>query len=250
MSSCLLQKHQALIAIANNQNCTASSLEDGGVSMHTLPETASFSNVDALARATNSPTYIGTSEGALMFSAHLERAGGGEKKEEAEEEEEEEERRPKKRRRANDHGAGDASEAESEDARKIAAARSRLQKSVPELQGDELDVAQKVLTKLVGELRGPAGEVVVQSTAMLAKKLAPDDERQRVVVAARLNAGVAMRIDALRACMGTCWADGLLTTLPTLHGIGSIELPLSEEARAASQFGNAAVLLVTSVTAK
>jgi hypothetical protein len=247
MSTRQQQEHQALVAVANNQNCTASSLEDGGVSMHTLPETASFSNVDALARATNAPTYIGTSEGALVFSAHLERAGVGEKKEE---EEEEEECRPKKRRRANGHGTGDASETESEDARKIAAARSRLEKSVPELQRDELDVAQKVLTKLVGELRGPAGEVVVQSTAMLAKKLAPDDERQRVVVAARLNAGVAMRIDALRACMGTCWADGLLTTLPTLHGIGSIELPLSEEARAASQFGNAAVLLVTSVTAK
>lgn len=248
MSSTLLQEHQALAAVANKQNCTASSLEDGGVSMHTLPETASFSNVDALARATNAPTYIGTSEGDLVFSAHLERAGGGEKKEEGEEEEEE--CRPKKRRRANGHGTGGAGEAESEDARNIAAARSRLEKSVLELQSDELDAAQKVLTKLVAELRGPAGEVVVQSTAMLAKKLAPDDERQRVVVAARLNAGVAMRIEALRACMGPCWADGLLTTLPTLHGIGSIELPLSEEARAASQFGNATVLLVTSVTAK
>jgi len=248
MSSTLLQEHQALVAVANNQNCTASCLGDGGVSMHTLPETASFSNVDALALATESPTYIGTSEGELVFSAHLEREGGGEKKEGGEDEEEE--CRPKKRRRASGNGTGDAREEGSEDARKIAAARSRLEKSVPELQSAELDVAQKVLTKLVGELRGPAGEVVVQSTAMLAKKLAPDDERQRVVVAARLNAGVAMRIDALRACMGACWADGLLTTLPTLHGIGSIELPLSEEARAASQFGNAAVLLVTSVTAK
>ena len=244
MLSTLLQEHQALTAVANKQNCTASSLEGGGVSMHTLPETVSFSNVDALARATNAPTYIGTSEGDLVFSAHLERAEGGEK------EEEEEECRPKKRRRANGHGTGDAGEAESEDARNIAAARSRLEKSVLELQSDELDAAQKVLTKLVAELRGPAGEVVVQSTAMLAKKLAPDDERQRVVVAARLNAGVAMRIEALRACMGPCWADGLLTTLPTLHGIGSIELPLSEEARAASQFGNATVLLVTSVTTK
>ena len=44
----------------------------------------------------------------------------------------------------------------------------------------------------------------MQSTAMLAKKLAPDDVRQRVVIAARLNAGIAMRVDVLRGCLGDC----------------------------------------------
>ena len=112
-----------------------------------------------------------------------------------------------------------------------------------------MDVAQRAITKLVNELRGPSGEIVVQSTAMLAKKLAPDDTRQRVVIAARLNAGIAMRVDALRSCLGACWADGLLTTQPTLHGIGKLELPLSKEAQAASLFGNATILLVTSVAA-
>ena len=216
--------------------------------MHTLPETASFSNVDALASATKAPTYIGTSAGDLVFSAHLAPA-----KDEDEGEDAETEHRPKKRRRGNSNGNINGSITcgeENGDAKKIAEARARLEKSVPELQSDELDVAQKVLTKLANELRGPAGEVVVQSTALLAKKLGPSDSRQRVVVAARLNAGIAIRVDALRNCMGTCWADGLLTTLPTLHGIGSIELPLSEEARAASLFGNATVLLVTSVDAK
>ena len=111
-------------------------------------------------------------------------------------------------------------------------------------------MAQKVITRLVNELRGPAGEVVVQSTAMLAKKLSPSDARARVVVAARLNAGIAMRVDTLRGCLGECWADGLLTTQSTLHGIGKLELPLSEEARAAEAFGNAAILLVTSVATK
>lgn len=238
------EEHRALMVVAMQQNCTRSSLEDCGVSMHTLPETASFSNVDALACATKAPTYIGTSAGDLVFSAHLAPAEG-----EAEGEDGEAEYRPKKRRRSNGNGNNPCGE-ESEDAKKIAEARARLEKSVPELQSDELDVAQKVLTKLANELRGSAGEVVVQSTALLAKKLGPSDARQRVVVAARLNAGIAMRVDALRNCMGACWADGLLTTLPTLHGIGSIELPLSEEARVASLFGNATVLLVTSVDAK
>ena len=181
-----------------------------------------------------------------MFSAHITPAEG-----EGEGEDGEAEHRPKKRRRGNGNGNGNNACADkSEDSQKIAEARARLEKSVPELQSDELDVAQKVLTKLANELRGSAGEVVVQSTALLAKKLGPSDSRQRVVVAARLNAGIAIRVDALRDCMGVCWADGLLTTLPTLHGIGSIELPLSEEARAASLFGNATVLLVTSVDTK
>ena len=246
------EQHKALIAVATQQNCDASSLEDGGVSMHTLPETASFSNVDALARAAKSPAYIGTSAGDLVFSAHL--ASGEDGQNEVDEvnecEGDETEHRPKKRRRRNGNGNGNPAEVKSDDAQKIAAARARLEKTVPELQGDDLNVAQKVLTKLVGELRGSAGEVVVQSTALLAKKLGSGESRQRVVVAARLNAGIAIRVDALRACMGTCWADGLLTTLPTLHGIGSIELPLSEEARAATLFGNKTILLVSSVEAK
>ena len=244
------EQHKALIAVATQQNFHASSLEDGSVSMHTLPETASFSNVDALARAAKSPAYIGTSAGDLVFSAHLASAEDGHKEVDQVNECEggETEHRPKKRRRSNCNG--NPAEVESEDARKIAAARARLEKTVPELHGGDLDVAQKVLTKLVGELRGPVGEVVVQSTALLAKKLGPGESRQRVVVAARLNAGIAIRVDALRTCMGTCWADGLLTTLPTLHGIGSIELPLSEEARAATLFGNKTILLVSSVEAK
>mgnify|MGYP001184350915 CR=1 FL=1 len=241
MASTIAKQHEALVLVATQQNCSASSMEENGVSMHTLPETASFSNVDALARATESQTYIGTLESSLVFSAHLEEA-------EACEEEEQEDDRPKKRRRC--VGNADACKENKESATKIAEARARLEKAVPNLQSDELDVAQKVLTKLVNELRGPAGELVVQSTAILAKKLGPSDTRQRVVVAARLNAGIAMRVEALRNCMGVCWTDGLLTTLPTLHGIGSIELPLSEEARVASQFGNATVLLVTSVSTK
>lgn len=230
----VLEQHQALVVVATQQNCTSSSLEDERVSMHTLPQTASFSNVDSLAGATDAPTYIGTSANDLVFSAHLSREETGE----------EEEHRPKKRRR----GVGD--EAAAHNSREVAAARERLEKSVPELPSDDLNVAQKVITRLANELRGSDGEIVVQSTVMLAKKLGPSDARQRVVIAARLNAGIAMRVDALRNCLSECWADGLLTTQATLHGIGKIELPLSEEARAAESFGNAAILLVTSVGAK
>lgn len=230
MESTVKEQHQALSVVAIQQNCTSSSLEEEGVSMHTLPQTASFSNVDALASATGASSYIGTSASDLVFSAHLTPPA-----------DEGTEERPRKRRRS---VADDSAE---HNEREVAAARARLQKSVPELPSDDLDVAKKVLTKLANELRGPGGEIVVQSTAMLARKLGPSDTHQRVVIAARLNAGIAIRVDALRGCMGECWADGLLTTQPTLHGIGKVELPLSEEARAAESFGNAAILLVTSV---
>ena len=53
----------------------------------------------------------------------------------------------------------------------------------------------------------------------------------------RVNAGIELKVDQLKSCLGVCWKDGLLTTLPTLQGIGKLELPLSEEA-AAAYFGN------------
>lgn len=233
MESGVLKQHQALTTVAVIQNCQTSSLAEGNVSMHTLPQTASFSNVDALLRVVDSgDAYIGTSAGDMVFSVHL-RPEDADAVIEAQ---------PKKRRRT----APDANTERND--REIAAARARLEKSVPELQSAELDMAQRAITRLANELRGPAGEVVVQSTALLAKRLAPDDAHQRVVVAARLNAGIAMRVGVLRDCLGAFWTDGLLTTQPTLHGIGDIELPLSEEARAALRFGNAAILLVTSAT--
>ena len=77
METVVEKQHAALAAVAAKQNCTTSSLVDGRVSMHTLPETASFSNVDALARATDVPTYVGTSASDLVFSAHLETSVAG-----------------------------------------------------------------------------------------------------------------------------------------------------------------------------
>ena len=148
--------------------------------------------------------------------------------------------RPKKRRR----------DTSAEEADRVSNARQGLAKSAPTLPSDELAVAQQVLTKLVLNLRGPNGEIVVQSYAMLSKKLGVDDERARVVVAARLNAGIELKVELLKSCLGVCWKDGLLTTLPTLQGIGKLELPLSEEASAAAFFGNMSLLLVTSVPPK
>ena len=226
--------HTTVATVATAQNCSRSRLTPKNVSVHTLPETTSFSSIAALAGAAARDAYIGTVEKELIFSAHLEPKMG------KDEDSELFESHPAKKRRR----CGNTAE---EEADRVAKARARLAQSVPALASSELDVAQKVVTKLVCNLRGPNGEIVVQSYAILAKKLGVADTGQRVVVAARLNAGIEMNVQLLKNCLGACWEDGLLTTLPTLHGIGKIELPLSDEASAAALFGNAAILLVTSV---
>jgi hypothetical protein len=232
--------HASLVSAANAQHCRRSVLTPGKVSLHTLPETASFANIEALASAAKGAeaVYVATQGKDLVFSARL---GDQEKKKgDGPTEDDEEAHRPKKRRR----------DTSAEEADRVATARLRLSKSAPTLPSDELDAAQQVLTKLVLNLRGPNGEIVVQSYALLSKKLGVDDERARVVVAARLNAGIELKVDLLKSCLGACWKDGLLTTLPTLQGIGKLELPLSEEASAAAFFGNMSLLLVTSVPFK
>jgi hypothetical protein len=230
-------RHASLVAVANAQHCRSSTLTPTNVSLHTLPETASFANVETLASAVKSTSYIATQGKDLVFSVRL---AASEEKEHEEHEDADEEPRPKKRRR----------DTSAEEADRVATARSRLAKSVPTLPSDELDIAQQVLTRLVLNLRGPSGEIVVQSYALLSKKLCVDDDRARVVIAVRLNAGIELKVELLKSCLGSCWNDGLLTTLPTLQGIGKVELPLSEEAAAAAFFGNMSLLLVTSVRPK
>lgn len=247
--------HASLVSVANAQHCRRSVLTPAKVSLHTLPETASFTNIEALASAAKgaTATYVATQGKDLVFSARLDQPARNQErkkdsnKEEAEEakveekdDDDDEASRPKKRRR----------DTSAEEADRVDNARQLLAKSAPALPSDELAVAQQVLTKLVLNLRGPNGEIVVQSYALLSKKLGVDEERARVVVAVRLNAGIELKVEQLKSCLGACWKDGLLTTLPTLQGIGKLELPLSEEASAAAFFGNMSLLLVTSVPPK
>lgn len=263
--------HASLVSVANAQHCRRSVLTPTNVSLHTLPETASFANIEALADAAKgaTATYVATQGKDLVFSARLDqqarsqehprddgncdvdrkeekREGKAKRRDsEADEERDEEDEegvapRPKKRRR----------DTSAEEADRVANARQCLAKSAPTLPSEQLAVAQQILTKLVLNLRGPNGEIVVQSYALLSKKLGVGDERARVVVAVRLNAGIELKVGLLKSCLGVCWQDGLLTTLPTLQGIGKLELPLSEEASAAAFFGNMSLLLVTSVPLK
>ena len=92
--------HTTLVG-AKPPGCGDSELTPRNVSVHTLPQTASFSNIDALATKAKAESYIGTVGQELVFSAHLGAKRGGEKEQE---EEEVESRRPAKRRRSSADG--------------------------------------------------------------------------------------------------------------------------------------------------
>ena len=117
--------HASLVAVANAQHCRSSVLTPSKVSMHTLPETASFSNIEALAntaKAASDAVYVATQGRDLVFSARLALAPKNDSSNaKGDADEDEGAHRPKKRRR----------DTSAEEADRVACARSRLAKSAP-----------------------------------------------------------------------------------------------------------------------
>ena len=251
--------HVVLAEAARSAGCTASKLV-GSVSRHTLPSTASFANLSALHSKTQAGaiaanqatpemavshrTFLATSGTSLIFSARFEKA--------------QQPQQPQslptppllpppllppppstgreKRKRQLCEDQTDA----------VCRARKRLSSaSAPELES-ELETAQAVIEKAIG-LRGPAGEILLQSYAILTRKLKPTDTQPSVVVALRLNSGLAVPILALKRCLGPCWTDGVVSSESAVSGVCDRDLPLTEEGAASMAMGNLPLLIVTSV---
>jgi hypothetical protein len=134
----------------------------------------------------------------------------------------------------------------------------KVQKAVEKLKSsgsfsqDELTIAEAVLTRSVQTLRGANGEVAVQSFALVPKKLAVAERELQavpdsIVIAMRLNSGVAVPLDALKAVLGMCWKDGVLTSQDECCGVSAKDIPHTELGTAAMEHGNHPMLLVTSV---
>ena len=236
--------HGSLSLVARAQGCTDSRLV-GSVSRHTLPSTASFANMSALHQAAKAAvgsngaarTYVATSGSALIFSARFEAAvsttattpspppsvppvvAQGKRKREL----------------CEDQEAG------VDKARRRLAAATNGPSST-----QELDVAQRVVEQVL-RLRGPSGEVLVQSYALLTKKLKPTDESPSVIVAIRMSSGIPVPVAALKRCMGDCWNDGLVSSESSVNGVCDRDLPLTEEGVASMAMGNLPLLIVTSV---
>lgn len=266
--------HAVLAEAARSAGCTASKLV-GSVSRHTLPSTASFANLSVLhskaqagALVANGATpgvvlshrtFLATSGTALIFSARFDQAVTKERLGT------ESDVTPQTSQQSQplatpppppppvvlpprpSTGSGKRKRQLCEDQEDaVSRARKRLSSaSAPELQS-ELETAQVVIEKALG-LRGPAGEVLVQSYALLTRKLKPTDVQPSVVVAMRLNSGLAVPISALKRCLGSCWVDGVVSSERAVSGVCDRDLPLTEEGAASMAMGNLPLLVVTSV---
>lgn len=107
--------------------------------------------------------------------------------------------------------------------------------------------AQQCVASLL-RLRGAGGEAVVESWAVSMRKKGEwgaTQDREALVLAARLTAGVALPLGALCAVVRTC-RDGLLT-LETDKIDQTFNLPLSDQGRAAQESGQRSILLMAAV---
>ena len=231
--------HASLSAVALGKRCTESKLV-GSVSRHTLPSTASFADVSAMLQAAKASagnslaqrSFLATLGSALVFSTSFVEevpltatpppppptAAQGKRKRELYEDQEE----------------------------GVSKARRRLAAASGPASQQELDVAQRVVEQVL-RLRGPSGEVLVQSYALLTKKLKPTDATPSVVVALRMSSGIPVPVGMLKRCMGACWQDGLVSSESSVNGVCDRDLPLTDEGAASMAMGNLPMLIVTSV---
>jgi hypothetical protein len=236
--------HGSLSLVARAQGCTDSRLV-GIVSRHTLPSTASFANMSALHQAAKATvgsggggaarTYVATSGSALVFSARFEATTTATAPSPPPSVPPVVVQGKRKRELCEDQEAG------VDKARRRLAAATHGPSSTR-----ELDVAQRVVEQVL-RLRGPSGEVLVQSYALLTKKLKLTDESPSVIVAIRMSSGIPVPVAALKRCMGECWNDGLVSSESSVNGVCDRDLPLTEEGAASMAMGNLPLLIVTSV---
>lgn len=257
MENLIQSSHEALTTVAQQQGCPRSTLV-GSVSRHELPSTASFANLAALHNTVKHQSstvaqraYVATSGDALVFSSKIDavRASAASTAPAA----------PAApaapEAPTSGSGAGATGRAKrkrellrEDQAEQVSQARKRLSAVSSDAHPiEEFDLAQKVINQLVAGLRGPAGEIAVQSYSMLTRKLKPTDQRASVVIALRISAGIPILVAQLKRCLGPCWIDGVVSSESSVNGVCDRDLPLTEEGTASMEMGNRPMLIVTSV---
>ena len=121
-----------------------------------------------------------------------------------------------------------------------------------------VDVARDVIEQLLRTVKGAHREEVVESCG-LSMAAGPhssassagsggggSSERPRLIIAARLSAGVPMPLLALKRALGPCFKDGMVTTQPESLG-PAYQLPLSAAGKAVEQAGQRSLLLFAAV---
>lgn len=248
--------HLTVSAAAALMRPTMSRLRNG-ISSHSVPGSVSFGLLESFiqqARGALHPhpeerLFLGSIDGDVYMSAHVRAreglgdagaaasAGAG----------------SKRKRRRDD--CGDRAE------QAVSTVRDRV-RGTPDAASmlAAVELARAVIEQVLRNVRGARNEEVVESCGL---SLAPATQltasagggppaggaapgRPRLIIAARLSAGVPMPIMALRAALGDCFADGMITTRPETLG-PSYQLPLSAAGEAVEQAGQRSMLLFAAV---
>lgn len=229
-------KHTQLVSAGSLLRIQSSQLRNA-VSSHRLPNPVSFAALDGfittaekvLGPNTEHRLFMGSIEGLPVVSARLRAVSepsvhGGKKK------------------RARD----DAHE-------RAEAACAKLRK-----HGDKAHIAraQDTIERLLRTVKGPAGEEVFESCGVSLAATATHNAsvssplvakaRPKVIVAARLAAGVALPLAVMKKALGECFGDGMITTNPETLG-PEYQLPLSAAGKAVEASGQRSLLLFAAV---
>ena len=233
--------HKRLSEAVTRIGATRSSCQNT-VSSHVLPESVSFKNMDDVRKLVKEENaagvrltdYVATLGGDLIMSVRLNDASSVPVAHKVATN-----AQSKKRKRGVEAWSEDMFDL-------VAKAVERTKKSHPHVSQEELDQARLTLTRTVS-LRGTSDEDLVQSFGIFRRQLQPSDTKQTLLIAVRLNSGVAVSVSDLKNAMGKCWTDGILTSQDSALGIGSVDLPLSPEGETAKAHGNLSMLIVSTV---
>ena len=219
MSSAMQDLHAGLAAAVQQRGGGNSTLRNG-VSKHCLPHTIAFGALGRLHELVREAvpeavTFLGTVGEELILSVREAVPNGKSKK---------------KRRR--------------EEQVDIEPSLDRLKGIAPSAEIDRIRV---LLQRIYGEIRGSHDEPAVQTTLVEWTKLQSSDTAPRAVVAVRLHASVPVPLHRVRSALADIWADGAVTTRPSISTMACSLPPLSAEGRVALEGGSVSWCFLTSI---
>lgn len=233
--------HGALASCASRLGATDSK-SSGCFSRHILPARVSFANLaelhDALKRSASEAglgkpdDFLVTDGKKLVYTARInaDAANDGAPPPAA----------SSKRKRRREDG-------EFEELEKTVETTRQKVRRTEGIVNTEVDAAEAVLSRSLQGLRGPRGENVLQSHALVVCKLRDGDKTPRLVVALRCMPCVPVSISSLKTAMGGFWSDGAVEakefdSQDEVYG----KLPSSAEGSVVESHGHVSLFVVTS----
>jgi hypothetical protein len=244
-----------------------------GISSHRLKSPVSFAMlnrfVESVAVDRRDRAYVGSIDGEVVVSAQLGAAPNGAAP--AAPAGAAPAAAPARGKRKRHDATSAASEAADQAVSTVRAARRRTDAAAtpsaptaaPAISDAAYDVARSTIERVVDTLRGASGESVLESVGLSQQRAsttgasgggsgggggggAGPGPGERLVVALRLTAGVAVPICALKRAMGPCFDDGLLTTQRDGMADG-YQLPITAQGRVVEEEGQRTLVALGSV---